>query len=96
MEDYDDDKVFIKATKAYEKGNFKFAFELFSQAAEQGESWAQNYLGIMCGVGEYVEKDDQKSLFWHKLAARNSRQTGDYSNVGRQYELMGNRRRALY
>lgn len=96
MEDYDDDKVFIKATKAYGKGNFKFAFELFSQAAEQGESWAQNYLGIMYGEGEGVEKDDEKSLYWHKRAGSGHNSRDYYANIALQHERMGNRRRAFY
>lgn len=29
MKNYDDDKVFLKATKAYDKGDFETAFELF-------------------------------------------------------------------
>ncbi len=97
MKDYDDDKVFLKATKAYEKGDFKTAFESFSYAAEQGAAWAHNYLGLMYGGGEHVEKDQDQALFWHKSAARIAKNSSyDYGNVARQYEIMGNRRRAFY
>lgn len=96
MKDYDDDAVFLKAEKTYEKGDFKKAFDLYSMAAIHGSSWAQNFLGVMYGEGQGVERDDEKSLSWHKLAARNSKQTMDFNNVARQYEIMGNRHRAFY
>ena len=95
---YDDDKAFTEATEAYEKSNFKAAFELFSYAAKYGADWADNYLGIMYGEGEYVQKDQNKSLYWHKRAGqkRNVSSKNYYSNIALQYERMGNRRRAFY
>ncbi len=97
MKKYDNNDAFLKATQAYENGNFKVAVALFSEAASHGAAWAQNYLGIMYGEGEYVEKDQNKSLFWHKSATRIAKNSSyDYSNVARQYEIMGNRRRAFY
>ena len=98
MGNYDDDKAFTEATEAYEKGDFKAAFELFSYAAKHDTDWADDYLGIMYGEGEGVEKDQDKSLYWHKRAGQKRRVSSknSYNNIALQYERMGNRRRAFY
>lgn len=90
------EELFLKAYYIYDAGDFSTALELFSQLSELGDSSSQNYLGIMYGEGQGVKKDDVKSLFYHKLAARTSKSPFDWNNVARQYEIMGNRRRALY
>lgn len=92
-----DDAYLAAQAKWDDEGDPETAFVMFSQLAEQGYASAQHCLGCMYGTGEVVEKDDAKSLYWHKRAGRTSKNAGyEYFGIAVQYEQMGNRRRALY
>lgn len=84
------------AVKKYDDGEYQVAFDLFLALAEQGNADAMNYLGMMYGAGLGVEKDDRKSLLYHKRAGRKEASSMHFGNIARQYGKMGNRRRALY
>ena len=91
-----DESLYYETVKKYDEGDFTAAFVVFSQFAQRGHADAQNYLGIMYGAGLGVEADQRKSLLYHKRAVRKAKDTIYLSNLARQYEVMGNRRRALY
>jgi TPR repeat protein len=43
---------------------------MVSQAAEQGNAWAQNQLGECYKYGKGVEQSDEKARLWYSLAAK--------------------------
>ncbi len=54
---------------AYEKKDYKTAYELWLPMAEQGDSRAQFFLGFMNDMGFGVPEDDKEAVKWYKLAA---------------------------
>jgi uncharacterized protein len=54
---------------AYEKKDYKTAYELWLPIAEQGEPRAQFYLGFLHDMGLGVPENDKKALKWYKLNA---------------------------
>ena len=74
--------------KAFEKGDYKTAFNLWMPLAENGDADAQNYLGILYYLGLGVQKDYKKALQWYERAAKAGhsdaqRNYGDMINFGR-------------
>jgi uncharacterized protein len=57
---------------AYEKKDYKTAYELWFPLAEQGNTKAQFFLGFMHDMGFGVTEDDKKALKFYKLAAEKS------------------------
>ena len=49
--------------------DYKKAFELYKESAENGDSFAQCRLGIMFEEGRGIEKDYEKAMYWYKKAA---------------------------
>ena len=47
----------------------KEAFKWYTKAAEQGEAWAQYFLGIMYYDSEGVPKDYKEAAKWFTMAA---------------------------
>jgi len=62
------EELFVQGNEAWEKQNYKRAFELFREAAENGDSSSQHNLGYFYDEGLYVAKDSNKALFWYKRA----------------------------
>ena len=74
--------------KAFEKGDYETAFNLWLPLAENGDSNAQNYLGIIYSLGLGKERNIKKSLEWYERAAKAGhadaqRNYGDMINYGR-------------
>ena len=74
--------------KAFDKGDYETAFKLWIPMAENGDTEAQNYLGILYYMGLGTNKDYQKALVWYERAARAGnpdaqRNYGDMINFGR-------------
>lgn len=61
--------VFQKGVTAYDKGDYKTAFEVWRPLAEKGLSSAQFNLAAMYSGGYGVRKDDTKAVYWLKKAA---------------------------
>lgn len=61
--------VFQKGVTAYEKGDYKTAFEVWRPLAEKGLSSAQYNLAVMYYGGYGVRKNDTKAVYWLKKAA---------------------------
>ena len=65
--DFDDD--FEHAVDAYEREDYKTAYKLFLPLAEQEDSNAQCYLGLIYAKGHGVPQDFKESVKWLRLAA---------------------------
>lgn len=76
---------FEDAWAAYQRGDFATALRLWSPLAEQGEPYAQYYLGLMYSLGYGALQDDATSVKWYRMAA----DQGDphaQTNLGMMYE----------
>ena len=49
--------------------NEKEAFKWYKKAAEQGDAWAQNNLGVCYENGQGVTKDKKEAAKWYRKAA---------------------------
>ncbi len=58
------------ALYAYQAGDFETAFSLFTQAAEQGDMWAQINLAQMHRDGEHVDASLEQAYYWFTQAAQ--------------------------
>jgi TPR repeat protein len=59
-----------RASMAYQNGDYEEAAKWFRLAAEQGGSYAQNFLGVMYRDGEGVPQNDAEAVKWFLLAAK--------------------------
>jgi len=64
---------------AYKRGDYKSAFELYTQEAKQGISRAQYNLALMYGKGEGTPKDSTKKTFWLRKAAEQGEVKAQYN-----------------
>ncbi|MEE8575501.1 MAG: hypothetical protein V3T30_08825 [Thermodesulfobacteriota bacterium] len=87
--------LFTCASEAWDAGNLKEAFNLFHEAAKNGDSSAQLNLGIFFYGGLYVKKDIKKALYWYKKAARDG-SNGAIMNIAMYYESINNIKRAKF
>ena len=58
-----------KGLFAYDSGDFATALREWTPLAEQGNAYAQNYLGFMNSKGRGVPKNYKEAVRWYKLAA---------------------------
>ena len=70
---------------AYEKGDYKTAFNEWKPLAEQGDIEAQYNLGWAYVNGEGVLKDDKEAVKWYRKAAEQGYAKAQ-SNLGWAYE----------
>ena len=56
--------------KAFDNGDYKTSFDIWTIQAKQGNVEAQNYIGIHYYVGLGVDKDYQKAFMWYEKAAK--------------------------
>ena len=61
------------------KKNYRKAAEIFGRLAEQGDTDAQNYLGVMYKNGQGVKKDYVKAAEWYRIAAEQGNPAGALS-----------------
>jgi uncharacterized protein len=66
----DTEKLFARASVAWDKGNLRLAFDLFLQAASLGDYHSQLDLGYFFDVGLHVKKNKNKALCWYYKAYR--------------------------
>lgn len=74
--------------KAFDNGDYETAISLWLPLAENGDTDAQNYLGIIYYLGLGTERDYKKALEWYERAAKAGhadaqRNYGDMINFGR-------------
>ena len=60
---------FGAGVEAYRRGDYASAFREFRPLAEQGDAFAQIFLGGMYAKGEGVPEDDRQAVFWFRKAA---------------------------
>jgi len=70
--------------KAYDKGDFKTAYQIFSKAAENNIALAQTSLGLMYYKGQGVQKDYKEAVKWYRRAAEQGYARAQ-SNLGTMY-----------
>lgn len=84
---------FNSADDAYNRGDVKLAFQLFSHAAEDGDSSAMSRVAMMYGDGEGVAYDFEKSVYWD-LRAIEAGCISSMSNLAITYRNHGDAREA--
>ena len=78
---------FATGLAAYERGDYKTAFEEFKRLAQQGYAGAQTNLGFMYDHGLGVPQDYTQAVHWFRKAADQGDAYAQYS-LGNMY-LMG-------
>ncbi len=78
--------------KAFNAGDYGTSYQLWKELAEEGNSTAQNYLGIHYYLGLGVERDIKQSFYWYEKSARAGNADAQ-RNLGALYEsgMLGNR-----
>ena len=59
----------LKGFEAYKNNDYKTAYLIWSKLAEEGDSIAQNSLGVLFQKGQGVEKNYFESYKWFKTSA---------------------------
>jgi TPR repeat protein len=80
--------LFEQASLAWDQGDDKKAFELFHQAAEQGDENSLLNLGYCYDEGVGTTKDKMKAMYWYKKAAQNG-DLSAYTNIAIYYASIG-------
>ncbi len=70
---------------AYQRGDHETAFKEFKPLAEQGNTWAQYYVGHMYIMGQGIPKDYTEAFKWYEKAAEQGNTWAQY-NVGVMYD----------
>jgi hypothetical protein len=65
--------------------NYNEAIQWCSRSANQGDSWAQNNLGVMFRFGNGVRVDPKEALMWITKSANRGNVEGQY-NLGEIYQ----------
>ncbi len=60
---------FSAGFKAYQRGDYATAIQIFRQLADQGNARAQTYLGFMYDTGLGVPQDYEVAVRWYQKAA---------------------------
>lgn len=58
-----------EADKAYNKGDYKTAYEIWKPMADKGDAFAQLKMGVRYYEGNGVRKDYGEAMRWFKLSA---------------------------
>ncbi|MBM9519136.1 sel1 repeat family protein [Desulforhopalus vacuolatus] len=76
--------LFEEAVAACDKDEYSTAYNIFNKLAEQGNSEAQNCLGIMYFNGQGVTQNYREAFKWYKKAAEQGVPDAQY-NIGLMY-----------
>ncbi len=71
--------------EAYERGDYVAALKEWRPLAEQGNTSAQNNLGVMYAEGRGVPQDYAEAVRWYRLAAEQGN-AGAQNNLGIMYD----------
>ena len=80
----DEPTLYERGELAYQQQDWGNALRWFVQAANQGDSSAQNMIGEMYGRGEGVGQNDAEALRWFTLAAEQKNHEAE-TNLGITY-----------
>ncbi len=75
---------FSAGYKAYQRGDYVTALQIFGQLADQGNARAQFSLGVMYNKGQGVTQDYAEAMRWYRKAADQGYVLAQY-NVGLMY-----------
>ncbi len=75
---------FEEGVAAHDRGDYATAVRLMRPLAEQGDTAAQNNLGLMYSNGQGVPQDYAEAMKWYRIAAEQGDATGQ-SNLGFMY-----------
>ena len=78
------EQIFTEANEYYEKNDYKKAFDLYLESAEQGYARAQCNLGYMYDIGQGVSQDYAKAIEWYTKAAEQDDMLAQW-NLGNMY-----------
>ncbi len=76
---------FQAGREAYERGDYVVALKEWRPLAEQGNTSAQNNLGVMYAEGRGVPQDYAEAVRWYRLAAEQG-DAGAQNNLGIMYD----------
>ncbi len=76
---------FQAGREAYERGDYVAALKEWRPLAEQGNTSAQNNLGVMYAEGRGVPQDYAEAVRWYRLAAEQG-DAGAQNNLGIMYD----------
>ena len=76
---------FQAGREAYERGDYVAALKEWRPLAEQGNTSAQNNLGVMYAEGRGVPQDYAEAVRWYRLAAEQG-DAGAQTNLGIMYD----------
>lgn len=82
----DNSAQFQQGVAAYQAGNYNQAFRLLQPLAQQGNTMAQNNLGVMYKNGQGVAQNDKQAVAWYQKAANQGHALAQH-NLGVMYYL---------
>ena len=88
-------RLFTEANAAWDSGDLKQAFTLFTRAASLGDVSSQLDLGYFFDRGLFVKKDKKKAMRWYRRAYL-QRDAGAANNIGTVYRDLGDARKMLW
>ncbi len=56
---------------AYNNGEYKKALSILLPLSESGNAIAQNHMGLMLAGGKGIKRNDNKAVYWFKMASKN-------------------------
>ena len=80
------EQIYAEATEYYDKNDYKKAFDLYLESADQGYAPAQFDLGYMYFNGLGVSQDKVKAVEWYTKSAAQGNASAQY-NLGYIYEF---------
>ncbi len=91
----ENNKLFAKANTAWDRGDLRRAFQLFSCAAESGDSSSQVDLGYFFDRGLPVKQDKRKAMHWYYQAYRQG-DAGAANNIATLHRECGRTGRMVW
>jgi len=89
------ERLFNEANAAWDDGDLRKAFALFTRAADLGDRASQLDLGYFFDNGLYVKPDKKKALDWYRKAYAQG-DAGAANNIGTVYRDLGDVGRMLW
>ena len=80
------EQIFTEANEYYEKKDYKKAFDLYLESADQGYAPAQCNLGYMYDIGQGVSQDYAKAAEWYTKSADQGYAPAQ-CNLGYMYDI---------
>jgi len=91
----DERRLFTEANAAWDRGELRQAFTLFSQAAELGDVASQLDLGFFFDQGISVKKNKKQALAWYRKAYLQG-DAGAANNIATIYRDFGDTRKMMW